>query len=85
MIKTNPPEMPNGFHIAFSNGYSISVQWGAGTYSDNQHLTDIRQRAMSKCVEVAAFGRDGKMIGDPKGWVDVDDLPAIMKDVSSWT
>lgn len=24
-----------GFHITFENGWTISVQWGAGTYSDN--------------------------------------------------
>ena len=25
----------NGFHITFENGYTVSIQFGPGTYSDN--------------------------------------------------
>lgn len=27
-----------GFHITFENGWTVSVQWGAGNYSDNYDL-----------------------------------------------
>lgn len=28
-----------GFHMTFSNGITISVQWGPGNYCDNRHMT----------------------------------------------
>jgi hypothetical protein len=41
MEKENPgfrSTVHKGFHMKFTNGYTISVQWGAGNYCENRSL-----------------------------------------------
>lgn len=49
----------SGFHLSFPNGYTISVQFGPGTYSSNHHkslLPKQEKRAwQSATAEVAAW------------------------------
>lgn len=58
--------MHKGFHMTFKNGYTISVQFGAGNYCDNynekfgfERLTDTVQ---SSNAEIAVWGEDGKLL-----------------------
>jgi hypothetical protein len=59
----------NGFHITFTNGYTVSVQFGPGTYSDN-HGADFKlyrnpEFMTSNTVECAVWAGDGAMIKRP--------------------
>lgn len=55
-----------GFHITFPNGYTISVQFGGGNYSDNYNFRigdESKERTLeSSTAETAFWGPDGKMI-----------------------
>ncbi len=55
-----------GFHISFDNGWTVSVQFGAGHYSDN-YLADFNDRKFweSTTAETAAF----PTVGDGE-WLD---------------
>lgn len=54
----------SGFSIILKNGWTVSVQWGIGTHSDN-HLSEGKygDRQTSNTAEVAAY----KDIGTPQG------------------
>ncbi len=39
MFTLNYKDETRGFHIEFSNGWNVSVQWGRGTYSENYNST----------------------------------------------
>ena len=56
----------NGFHVTFTNGYTVSVQFGPGTYSDNYDANfDLYRNPeplTSKTVECAVWAKDGEMI-----------------------
>lgn len=57
-----------GFHLKFSNGWTVSVQFGPGNYCDNYHL-DFDEYSTSgplhktvppsATAEVAAWDKDG--------------------------
>lgn len=59
-----------GFHITFENGYTVSVQFGAGNYSDNYSLgiMDYYGKPVppSSTAETALIGPNG-------GFVDYND------------
>jgi hypothetical protein len=61
-----------GFHLTFDNGWTVSVQFGPGNYSDNHHadfdyLQEKRPPWSSTTAEVAAFKGDT--------WLGDDDKP----------
>ena len=62
--------MRKGFHMAFENGLSISVQWGAGNYCDNHHGKSadftFSTDAKSKTAEVAVFDARDEFINPQK-------------------
>jgi hypothetical protein len=55
-----------GFHITFENGYTVSVQFGPGNYSDNYDLsiTDNYGKPVppSSTAETALLGPSGDFI-----------------------
>ena len=72
-----------GFHMNFPNGWTVSVQFGAGTYSAHHDCgifpPECQHDAKRPCgengswnAEVATWGPDGKMLdlgGDTvRGW-----------------
>lgn len=61
-----------GFHIVFENGWGVSVQFGGGSYCDNQHDYGYSQaeniRAGSdgcKNAEVAVLDDSGSLVESP--------------------
>lgn len=51
-----------GFHITFPNGYTISVQFGAGNYCDNYHSNwQSTEPATSSDAEIAFWSASGEM------------------------
>ena len=79
-----------GFHMAFANGYTVSIQFGSGNYCDVRDYSpkaDDTKLPAAGCVEVGIFkteSSDGidwvKLTDhdDVAGWVPVDDIPAIL-------
>ena len=78
-----------GFHITFENGYTVSVQFGPGTYCDNY---DKRFDDTEKCgeygssnAECAVWKDDGDLIecrgwgNTVKGWMTPDEILKLLK------
>lgn len=55
-----------GFHITFDNGYTVSVQFGPGNYSDNYDLSIMdyigKPVPPSFTAETALISPDGKFV-----------------------
>ena len=75
-----------GFHMAFANGYTVSIQFGSGNYCDVRDYSpnaDDSKLPPAGCVEVGIFETEsGKWVrlgehDDVAGWVPVEDIPAI--------
>ena len=70
-----------GFMMTFTNGYSISVQWGPGHYCGNRSGSVFSgfQPYESKTAEIAAFRPDESYLqlgvnDDVAGWVLADEV-----------
>lgn len=65
----------SGFHITFENGWTVSVQFGPGTYADNYNMGFANDGAVkagakgSKTAECAVWGPDNLML-KYRGWGD---------------
>jgi len=84
---------PNGYHIHLPNGYKVSVQWGAGTYSDYHdlilrgHYEDWEFKKLnSKTAEVAVIDPHGELMETPwsggdtiMGWQYANDVKKIIE------
>lgn len=53
-----------GFQMTFPNGFTASVIWGRGSYSDNHHNSKLEYGEVceSDTAEVAVIGRDGNLV-----------------------
>lgn len=55
-----------GFHITFDNGYTVSVQFGAGNYCDNYNLSimEYHDKAVppSSTAETALLDPNGEFV-----------------------
>jgi len=80
-----------GFHIVFSNGWTASVQFGAGNYCENRNLPfgNVPKDLSSPDAEVACWGPDGEMVdimdsGDTViGWQSTSDVLAFLNKVAT--
>lgn len=65
-MKNFASTMNKGFHMTFENGYTVSVQWGAGNYCDNHFPKDMdfswKKPAESNTAEVAALDPRGEFL-----------------------
>jgi len=71
-------EHHNGFHMTFKNGYTMSVQFGKGNYSDGGETT----------AEIAAWGPDRKWVklsehDDVRGWCSPDEVLEVMNQIAN--
>jgi hypothetical protein len=71
-------EYHNGFHMTFKNGYTMSVQFGKGNYSDRGKTT----------AEIAAWGPDRVWVklsehDDVRGWCSPDEVLEIMNQIAN--
>jgi len=83
-----------GFHLTFKNGWTISVQFGYGNYSDNYNGTgdhaDMREvnrvcgERGSTTAEVAVWDRDKKWVeGHPLSRQTSDEVAALIAEYSA--
>jgi hypothetical protein len=79
MIKTTKA----GLHMTFENGFTISVQFGAGNYSSNRsmRISDMFEGKVPPAVsvEIAIWDKNNDWFNfgsdEVKGWVSTEDLP----------
>ena len=80
-----------GFHMAFENGFRISVQFGPGNYCEKRDADlDAHKKEMnweSCSAEIAVFGKRGMLgIGSSdtvSGWLSTDKVAKVIAIVSS--
>lgn len=84
-----------GFQITFSNGYTVSVQFGVGNYCDKKGSGNYNEERMydvweSPDAEVAVWDKDGNWVrpadmdDDVKGYLTPDEVAEIITKVSNW-
>lgn len=58
-----------GFHVTFANGYTVSVQFGAGNYCDHYNADFGKDAELasagSNTAECAVWANDHSMIAHP--------------------
>lgn len=68
MFKITPDfskkQQGKGFQITFSNGVTLSVQFGFGNYCNNRNgdMFDVQGQTASKTAEIALFDKEGNWI-----------------------
>lgn len=78
-----------GFHITFDNGYTVSIQFGAGNYCDNYNSRDYspKEGMQSSTAEIAYWKKDSAMIefedsnDTVKGYQTVKDVMEFLNQV----
>ena len=78
-----------GFHMTFENGWTVSVMFGAGSYSDNYGIGFLQAVDILQCAnaEVAVFKRGKPMYRHPyfdNGTVSSDYTPKMVLDLMTW-
>lgn len=74
-----------GLQMTFNNGFSISIQFGAGNYCENRNCS----KDNSKNVEVAIFDKNDNfyrlesMTDDVVGYVSMDGLADYIQQVKN--
>jgi hypothetical protein len=76
----------NGAHIRFPNGWTVSVQWGPGTYSSNHgslHSAMTAAPLSATEAEIAAWLNGGDMVewgdsGTVQGWQTWEQVQAVL-------
>lgn len=64
-----------GFRITFTNGNTVSVQFGSGNYCNNQGKDTSKPCANA---EFWAWDKDGKPFDEPIGWQTSNEILALM-------
>lgn len=63
-----------GFHMTFENGWTLSVQFGAGDYCDNYNHS-LEPIPASRDAEIAAWNDQGE-------WLKIDDNGEVLGNVT---
>ena len=79
----------SGFHMTFENGWTVSVQFGFGTYSDNKKEDPFSfDTKKSSTAEIAAWNKDDIWYefddGDNvRGYVSANDVLDFMNMIAN--
>ena len=89
-----------GYHLHFPNGYTLSIQFGPGSYSENRDAPIIVSRFKSSrhkelnpkpaTAEIAMwYGRSGGMMEFPDGdtvhgWTTYDEAMKVIEQIRDW-
>jgi len=78
----------SGMHLTFANGYTASVQWGAGNYCSNYSVPFGTPCTSADTAEVA-YWKDGPMLEIPEvgdtvnGHLSADEVLVFLNFVAS--
>jgi hypothetical protein len=80
----------SGFHVRFSNGYTLSVQFGPLAYSDNynkgydEHAAGERGSNTAECTVIKPDGNLAGLCGNPvRGYCTPEEMLALMNEVAA--
>ena len=91
--------MRKGFRMTFENGYTVSIQWGAGNYCDNHFPEDkdfsFSKDAVSDTAEAAVISPSRNLVdpanfiqcftdGEVAGWLTPEEVAELIYKVSTW-
>ena len=75
-----------GFRITFDNGYTVSVQFGAGNYSSNRaetYTTSMNKPMSAELAETALLDPDGNFVAyegdDVQGYRTPEQVLALLE------
>jgi len=77
----------SGYHMTFKNGWTVSVQWGKGSYSSNY----MQKSSVTTCAEIWAFFGDLRhpFTTNPEGYLSPDEIADYIHEVKGqpnhWT
>ena len=77
----------NGYHVTFPNDWTVSVQWGSGTYSTNYDASISNKEHMTyDRAEIWAFKNDPSKCayGDPIGYQSSEQIKEYLNKVSKF-
>ena len=77
-----------GFQMTFQNGWTVSVQFGAGNYCENNMMSvSNTPKGHSKDAEIAAWDKDGNWhtfeYDDVKGYCSADEAADFITKIKS--
>jgi hypothetical protein len=81
-----------GFELTFTNGWTVSVQWGPGNYCEHRSVSDFEAPSLvstweSTTAEVAAWDKDEVWhnFGDDevKGWMTSNEVLEFINMIAS--
>lgn len=86
MFKINERTL-SGFQMTFDNGWTVSVQWGSGTYTDNHYRSFGDKCVTSSDAEIAAWDKFGNWhdFGNDtvKGWCKTDEVAKFIQFIAT--
>lgn len=65
-----------GFQITFTNGNTVSVQFGGGNYCENRYANPDNGECEN--AEVLAWNKDGEYITEAIGWQTPEEVAAFI-------
>lgn len=63
-----------GFHMTFANGWTASVQWGAGNYCPNYHVLPSENTASAYEALQRKLGAEGSPVAEVGWWKGSGDM-----------
>jgi hypothetical protein len=83
MFSTPKENYKKGFSMTFDNGWTVSVQWGAGTYSSNYDAEfDDKVPCNATVVEIGIKGPKEGDDWEVDGWLSSDKIARLIFNVS---
>jgi hypothetical protein len=82
MFKANQNK---GFQMTFANGYTVSVQFGAGNYCENRYQKEdsMNFQTSSMDAELMVFKPDGEPHTFPVGWMSTNEVANILERIAN--
>jgi hypothetical protein len=73
-----------GFHMTFANGWTISVQFGGGSYCDHHDRYDLSNVLSycgpSKTAEFAAWSEKDTHVRNVQGYLTTDEVAKLISE-----
>jgi hypothetical protein len=63
-----------GFQMTFANGWTVSVQWGAGNYCPNHHVLPSGKSERAYEDMQRKLGEEGVLVAEVGWWKDSGDV-----------
>ena len=72
----------DGYQMTFANGWTVSVQWNLGSYTDDRH-THVPGTS-TKLAEIWRWPANGQTDEDVCGWQTPDEVAAYIAETAGF-